>query len=70
MPLKAEFRPRFKKELRILPSDDQAEINEAINRFSLHQAPDQQNIQMNFASETVAVGMPVARHPPHGSQRA
>lgn len=33
MPLKAEFRPRFKKEIKALPHDDQADINEAINNF-------------------------------------
>ena len=33
MPLKAEYRPRFKKELKVLSRDDQADINEAINNF-------------------------------------
>jgi mRNA-degrading endonuclease RelE of RelBE toxin-antitoxin system len=33
MPLKAEFRPRFKKELKALPQDDQADINQAINNL-------------------------------------
>lgn len=33
MPLQAEFRPRFRKELKALPRFDQADINEAINNF-------------------------------------
>lgn len=33
MPLKAEFRPRFRKDLRGLPRGDQADINETINHF-------------------------------------
>jgi len=33
MPLKAEFRPRFKKDLRALPDKDQNSINETINNF-------------------------------------
>mgnify|MGYP001560682317 CR=1 FL=1 len=33
MPLKVEFRVRFKKELKALPRDDQADINDAINNF-------------------------------------
>lgn len=35
MPLKAEFKPRFKKDLKGLPGNDQADINEGINRFLL-----------------------------------
>ena len=33
MPLKAEFQPRFKKALKALPHDGQADINKAINNF-------------------------------------
>ena len=33
MPLRAEFRPRFKKDLQALPKGDQADINETINHF-------------------------------------
>ncbi|MBF0500241.1 MAG: hypothetical protein HQM09_08915 [Candidatus Riflebacteria bacterium] len=33
MPLKAEFRPRFKKNLKAFPVNDQANINEALNNF-------------------------------------
>lgn len=33
MPLKADFQPRFLKELRSLPDKDQKTINEAINNF-------------------------------------
>lgn len=35
MPLKAEYKPRFKKDLKGLPGADQADINEAINHFLL-----------------------------------
>ncbi len=33
MPLKADYKPRFKKELRGLPYKDQVEIKEAIESF-------------------------------------
>ncbi len=55
MPLKAEFRPRFKKELKALPRDDQADINEAINNF-LRKTGTFDVIRLNAESWRLKVG--------------